>query len=417
MILRLIISKIKDIGMNTVAFGIYISMQQLIIMPLISRLSGDSTFSRIILFVSIFSILTVVIGDELGNTRLVRFKVYNRAKLQGDFYIILVVLIFSFVILSMIANMYIQIPLLDLLLYILVIVFGIIRFFAMSLYKLQQRFEIILLVNFIYCLGALIGIYILIRIDKHFYVAPFLFGEVLAFLYIVSVLIKNKSEKIVFRTTAELKNTLKVYSHFSAVSLITNCISYLDRIIILPILGPTAMAIYYSASTTTKVMASAVNPIAGVYLAKLANSNDNLKTKAVGMVIKLLIPVFMILAILGLLVSYLGVMFLYPSYLNNAVYLLFPISIANAISMISFLIRPIIMRFFNTKDFLYSNLVYAVVFIIGIYFLSIWLGIIGFAWAVCIARFTQFASYVLTIYKSKTNKQVEVDNAYFNNNR
>lgn len=391
---------LKDFGLNTIAFGIYIMVQQLVIMPMLSKTSNVSTFSKIIFFISIFNIVSSVIGDELGNTRLVRANAYKDKNFFGDFNVILLILIINCLVICVFLNVFIKINWLDLIFYLLITALGIIRYFSMSYYKLKQHFTNILVVNVFYCLGSLAGVYAASKVG--FYIAPFLLGEVFSCIYVAIMLLKDEDQKLTFRTTPELYNSMKVYGQLGTVSIISNFMAYMDRIIIYLMLGPTAMAVYYSASAMSKMICLVINPISVVILAKLTSVSDTKKFKIISILIKLLIPLFLIFLIGSVILSYLGVRMLYPDYFDDATNLLLPIGIATSLSLISLLMKPVIMRFSNIKELLFVQILYAIIFCSSMYFFSKWWGIVGYAWAGCLAQLTQSLSFSLMILKSRT---------------
>lgn len=396
----------KDFGLNTIAFGIYITMQQLIIMPMLSK-ESDVLFSKIIFFISIFNIITSVIGDELGNTRLVRASTYKDKNFHGDFHVIILGLIGICLAICVSLNFFVKINWVELLFYILITVLGILRYFSMSYYKMKQRFTEILIVNSLYCLGSTAGIYV--GLKEGLLIAPFILGEILSCVYVVLAILRDKDQKITFKITPELPNSIRVYGQLGIVSIISNFMAYLDRIIIYLMLGPTAMAVYYSASTMSKMICLVVNPISVVILAKLTGVSDTGKFKIVSAVIKLIIPSFLIFLVGSVILSYFGVKLLYPNYFDDAVDLLLPIGIATSLSLISFLLKPVIMRFSSIKELLIVQILYAVIFCICMYFFSTWWGIMGYAWASCFAQLFQSLSFSLIVLKSRTSEEEIID--------
>jgi len=396
---KLSFNHIKDFGLNTVAFGVFISMQQLVIMPLLSKSNNNATFANIILFTSIFNIVCNVIGDELGNTRLVRSNIYHNKNLSGDFNIILVVLIGAFLSVCTIMNLFIRINWMDLFYYMLLIVLGIIRCFTISAYKLKQQFNRIFFLNILYCLGALFGVFV---IKYTFNLAPFLFGELFSLIYSRIMTIVDRDHKLNVRITSELSNTIKIYGQLSTVSLITNCLTYLDRVLIYPILGATSMTVYYSVTAVSKIMSLVIYPISDIILAKLIHISDLRKGKIISLIIKLLLPTFVVFTIVSISFSYLGIKLLYTNYYSEAIKLLLPIGFATSLSLISSLIKPVILRFFNIKNFLLVNILYVLVFCIIIIPLTDHWGILGFAWANCLTRFIQCLSFYLIIINNRS---------------
>jgi len=389
---------IKDVSFNVLAFGLYIAIQQIFIMPYLSKNSSEIEFSNIILFITIFNIVSVVLGDELGNTRIIRNNLYSEKRIHGDFdYIYLIVVIVT-IALGFVVNLFVGIDWVVYLIYLTVIILGITRYYSMSYYKMKQNFHKILLTNIFYGIGALLGVFVSIKLQ--FNLAPFLFGEILSLIFVIYMNINDKEQKVSFDKTAEFSRSFMVFSQLGLLAMLMNLITYLDRIVIYPILGAAAMATYYGASSMSKMISLVFNPISGVVLAKLSTINNKRKDGVISKIIPLLTPLIVSAFFGSLVLSYLGVRFLYPQYLYNATRLLVPISLATALSVVSLILRPVIMTFFETKNLMMINFVYAVVFCISMYLFSNYWGIVGFAWASSLGRASQFGCYLWVIKRN-----------------
>ena len=62
---------IKDTGLNTIGFAIYIIAQQLILLPIISKFTNDEIYSNFVIYLSILNIIANSTGGDVGNTRIV----------------------------------------------------------------------------------------------------------------------------------------------------------------------------------------------------------------------------------------------------------------------------------------------------------------------------------------------------------
>ena len=63
---------IKDLFFNTLGFGIYILTQQILLMPIMAKILPDEDFAKTVLYISIFAIITNVLGSELGIVKQVK---------------------------------------------------------------------------------------------------------------------------------------------------------------------------------------------------------------------------------------------------------------------------------------------------------------------------------------------------------
>ncbi|MEI5907392.1 hypothetical protein WAK64_10020 [Bacillus spongiae] len=404
--LRLWLQNIKDYGLNISAFGLYIVMQQLVILPLLSKVSNDSDFSEIVFFISIFNIMCIVFGEELGNTRIVRSNVYKRNNLNGDYHVILLTVIVFISSISLIGNYYIGVMWLDIILYVTIIAFGIVRYFSMAYFKLNQRFHHILFMNLSYGVGAIIGLYFVTIYD--FYLAPFLFGEIVSGIYVLYTVLNNKVQQLTLAVTTEFQHTMTTYAQLGGVSIIINAIAYLDRIIIYPMLGATAMVVYFSASAMSKMISLVINPISGVILARLTRVGKDKGEEILSGLVKYLFPSLLLFSIGSITVSYFGVKIFYSNYFSDAIVLIIPIGFATALSLVSFLLKPFLVTYYQTKGILMIHVLYAIVFCFSMYFFSAWWGIIGFAWANVLARLTQLGLYFFMVFAGKSREEVEV---------
>ncbi|HQO10751.1 MAG TPA: hypothetical protein PLK90_11440 [Clostridiales bacterium] len=395
-------SGVKDGLYNILAFGIYIGMTQIVIMPFIARISkSDENFSAIIIFITIFNMLCIAVGDELGNTRMVLYTKYKEKKLSGDFHPALALLLISFAVILLVTGLIVDIPPSDIATYCFIGALGITRYFAMSSFRLERRFFHIFIVSLAYCIGSLPGIWAALRYG--FFLAPFASGEAAAVLAVLYFRLQDKDRLINMTVTEEFRPSVKKYGQLGTVSLMTNLIIYLDRLIIYPLLGAAPMAVYYSASAMSKILGMINNPVASYALSVISKKDDSSGPKITGMLFRLIFPLLAVTAAFSAVLTYAAVLLLYPQYFDSAIVLIIPVSLASALSIVSYLVRTVIIRFYSIRKFLYANVVYVIVFLISILIFSYLWGITGFAWAVCLSRGVQFAVY-LRLMKPGTTK-------------
>ena len=388
---------IRDFSVYTFAFGLYIFSQQVLIMPIISRNTNEKIFSEIILFITFFNIFCIVIGDELSNTRIARNKVYDKKYADGDFFYLLFFLTICLIFLVIIANIFINISWLKIFIFCLIISLGVSRYFLMSFYKIDQKFKSILKANMCYLFGSICGLFLFFNYQLLY--APFLVAEILSILFICLDLFYLNKHSITFERTREFENTKKMFSDLSITAIIINLISYMDRVIILPILGASSMAIYFSASSTSKILALIANPLSSFLLSKMG-TNDNLdKKNTLRFAIKYFLPMIIVFFLASLILCFIAINFLYPQYYFPAINLIYPISLAVSLSLVNILFKPFLILTVKSKLVLYSNIFYALTFMLSIYPMVYFGGLYGFACSVALGRLIQLLCYIKIIFK------------------
>ena len=388
---------IRDFSVYTFAFGLYIFSQQVLIMPIISRNTNEKIFSEIILFITFFNIFCIVIGDELSNTRIARNKVYDKKYADGDFFYLLFFLTICLIFLVIIANIFINISWLKIFIFCLIISLGVSRYFLMSFYKIDQKFKSILKANIFYLFGSICGLFLFFNYQLLY--APFLVAEILSILFICLDLFYLNKHSITFERTREFENTKKMFSNLSITAIIINLISYMDRVMILPILGASSMAIYFSASSTSKILALIANPLSSFLLSKMG-TNDNLDKKNIlRFAIKYFLPMIIVFFSASLILCFIAINFLYPQYYFPAINLIYPISLAVSLSLVNILFKPFLILTVKSKLVLYSNIFYAVTFMLSIYPMVYFGGLYGFACSVALGRLIQLLCYIKIIFK------------------
>lgn len=403
--IRKYVKSIKDLGANTIAFALGIVIQQLLVMPILARYASEDVFAEIIFFHSVFNVLCVVLGEELGNVKMIRNDVYETKRLQGDYALILMASLAFVVVCSNVCYFLFDISYFNLLVCILTLLLGIVRYYCMTSYRLKQQFNVILIINIFYCVGEIVGL--VVAIAFHFYFLVFLIGEIVALTCWMVIRQRNGEKfcKNIFSKTSEMGKTLKAYGGIGGVAIISNGVTYLDRLLVYPLAGASAMNMYYGASSMSKMLSLIVNPFSTFMLAKLVAVRENREEKIIKKCVQIMLPMLLLFIFGSITVTYFGVKIFYPQYFKTAVELLIPIGFATALGLETSLLKPIVMRFYEANKLLFIQMFYALVLIVCMYFFSYRWGMHGFAWATCIGRAIQlFAYFLLLRIRKRGNK-------------
>lgn len=398
--MNIFFKKFGDYISNIMAFGMYIFIQQIILVPMLSGSLTESEFSKIILFMTVLNIVSIVIGTELGNTRILEDN--NVSK--DSIYNVLIIKIFSVSLpLSIFLYLFIYSDSLQFLLALLTCFLCSFKQYLSSYFRLENKFKYILYGNFFYGVGVILGVLLFIISGNPIF--SFLIGELVTVIYLIFVSQKEKIWNINLRDSGDIKEKKIVYTSYlnlAMVSLLLNGLSYLDRFIIGPLLGLNVIAIYYSASAMSKFLSLLVNPINSVLIAKLAKQQ---KKYSYTTFFKFQIIILIGSCILSIVTSYLGVYFLYNQYFELAKSIILPVGIASGLSIASLISKTFVLVDVGTKGIININLLYGIVFfILAIVFSNIF-GLQGFAWSSVIARAIQLLQYLI-LFSRKGNSDV-----------
>ena len=131
---------ITDMFFNTFSFGIYILAQQIILMPIMSKLLNQAEYANYIIYISIFAIISNTLGSELGITRQVRDDKSNASEYNR----ILLVLLPIIVVTSNILLFFLKYDFINNVLLTIPIVLANIRLYSVSYFRMNKDFKKVL---------------------------------------------------------------------------------------------------------------------------------------------------------------------------------------------------------------------------------------------------------------------------------
>ena len=380
---------IIDLFFNTFGFGIYMIAQQIILLPIMAQVFPETEFSKIVLYVSIYAIITNVLGSELGIVRQVK---QDNISSSSNYNRILLQLLPLVVIVSIIALVALKFSILEILLLTVVIILGNLRLYSAAYFRVNKDFKNVVIQNVLYLIGIILGVSIL-YVSKLIWI-PMLLAEVLCLIF---DLVKTDLLKCNITKTEENKNIWKTFKNFGFISFLVNMTTYFDKIIIYPILGDNAVSVYYSTSSMSKILALITNPLHGVILSWLKGNDEDFKNKVTKTTLKVNIPVIILTFIIGLPITYLAVRILYPQYLESALPLLLPVSIGMAFNTVASIVKAILLKYVDSKKLVTSYIIYIIILVAAGIGMSSFAGIIGFAYATAISKFALWFMFMIIL--------------------
>ncbi|MCO4329232.1 capsular biosynthesis protein [Staphylococcus hyicus] len=270
---------------------------QLFAYPTISNTLGSEDFGEILSIYTIITIVSVVIGNTLNNIRMINVSDFDGNFMYRRFLLILVMsfMVEIFILVFLFYYFY-KIDKITIFCLLIINMLMILRIYLNVYFRLKLEFSKILIAAIFQVLGLAIGILLFKYFE--YWVLIFLLSEVCIVSYTVYTLryLKFKSESKEFKK----KSILPDYLNLLVSNSLNNVNIYIDRIILLPIIGGGAVAISFLATFIGKIFATFMFPINNVILSYISVKNTNNKKR-----LYLIVNVYgFFLSVLIILVSY-----------------------------------------------------------------------------------------------------------------
>lgn len=393
----------SDMILNMIGFGIYIIAQQILLLPILAKIVDDTIYSNIVLYISILNVVCNVTGGELGNVRLVRDSAYKEKNVHGDFTRILLSISPIITVIVFPILIYLKYSIIGSILYTLTILMANVRLYATCFYRLEQKFNKVIIQNIFYLFGIILSL-ILFKFIGNIYLLLFI-PECISLIYAL----KNSDLLIMgLKKTNEMKKTIRKFGGLGFVSLLTNLMNYFDKFLIYPMFGATSVAVYYAVNSMSKIASLITNPMSSVILSWVANSDEKKnKKKILKMTLISNIPILLVVTIITIPLTYIALRILYSQYMGDALVLIIPIAITTAFGTSATLIKSVLLKYSNTNNLVITYILYFAIFSLLGYNLSKSQGLIGFTVANLIAKIILWGLFIILLIISKKENQEE----------
>ncbi|HEL2056965.1 TPA: hypothetical protein ACGO7R_001844 [Streptococcus suis] len=373
----------KDIFFNTLSFFIYICAQQLIYMPFMSRFLSESQYAIFVIFISVFSVLTNALGNELGIVSQVINRPVNFSRL------LLKISLSSFVIICALL-LYLGFDWSESLILGVATFLANYRLFSGGIFRSQGAFKKVLLLNFLYLNGILFGL-LLIQVIPLFWL-PMVLAETITFSYCVS------SQKLFhFNEVVATGEETEMFINYSMISFFNNLITYIDKFLVLPFLGALSLNVYYATTSMSKIVNLVINPLHGVLLRWI--KKDSTSEILIKRFIYSSIPIVLVSSILSVPFTYISIKILYPKYLEHSLSLLLPVSIALGVSVGTSILKSLLMKFIDSRELTKIYFIYFFIFIVSAIITSTQYGLVAFAYSVFFSKAFLYGGFLFYLRK------------------
>ncbi|WP_237770123.1 lipopolysaccharide biosynthesis protein [Ornithinimicrobium sp. CNJ-824] len=356
------------------------------LLPFVAAKASPEEFAHVVLVITVSAVISNLVGGESANTLLIRGHAYAEEGRRWDFHkVFLWATLGGLLISSGIWTLIAGKPSTVLGAGTLMLMTAL-RLFLASPFRLQQRFGVVTTAHLVYVLGSLSALPATVRGAP--LLTPFLVGEAVSVLFLCAVLLRQRRrgtpEK--WGTAHPFVGSLKTYVALATAAALANVVGYMDRLFITPLLGASALAVYFAASVIPKSLGVVTNPLVGLLLARFGSSSDEDAPDILRSLLKLVPAAAIIGTVLALGAGWLGLSLLYPQFEQEGREVIPPISLSVGIATGAYLLQPFILRFRPSRYIIFANAIQAIIFVVSALVLSRQFGVVGFAWASAITH-------------------------------
>lgn len=372
----------SDFILNIIASAVPTIVMQIVILPIMGIRLGDKGYGSAVTLISMATLFSLPFGSVLNNIRLLMDNEYRKHNINGDFKILLTASMIINAIFMIIGTIYYEgrFSPVSIILVVLFSCLNILREYLIVSFRIKINYRAILLNNLMLSVGYLFGLLLFYFIG--YWQIIYVSGSVFSLFYILknsNIIYESFSKTKLFGKT--LYNSLVLF--FSV--FMKTALTYADKLLLFPLLGSTAVSIYYTATLMGKILSLIITPISSVMLSYLAKMSK-IKMKQFVIIVGLttvfgLIGYFIIIFISEPILN-----LLYPSWANESLKLINVTTATAILGVISSVINPVILRFNHINWQIVINLVNLIFYTILVFgFYSLY-GLMGFCFGMLIAN-------------------------------
>lgn len=401
--MRLIKKKrlLTNIGLNTIASAIPVFSLQLVILPLLGDITDSNEYGLLLTIVSMLNMVPASIAGSLQNIRLLhnndecyKDEVADFSAVFWIFEIINVLVVFcisSYYMCSFNGN---TIKWIHIVLILIIGFLWLARDYFIVSFLIRLNYKRILINNILLASGYFVGLFFS-RITGY-WECIYLAGFLLSSFYIIFNTTVWKEPPNIF--SFNFKVILKENIVYISACMLYRVTTYADKMVLYPILGGTAVSVYYVATLSAKVVSMLTGPISSVMVSYLAQEKDMNKVVGVGKTIKCSLLVCVLGYVFAVIVSRPILTIIYPSYVDAAMDYIYITTATVCVGVMISMLNPYILKLFTMKWQMYINIIVVVIYIFASLLLLNLFGLAGFCMGNLIANVSKLI-IMLGIYR------------------
>lgn len=384
-----ILKVLKDFSWNIAATVIGTVILQLIVYPMLARWLNSTIYGELLTVMGIANIVVVSLGGGINNVRLIQHEKYQD-NIEGDFNFLLgIVNIVGTILFSIIIAIFFSLTVVDYIIITAYVFFGILRGYWSVAYRLKINYVANFKMNLFISGGYIIGLF-LVK-STQVWAFSFLTAEIMGVLYLY---ITTNLHKESYERTGLFKETSSILLILIINTLIGNIITYLDRLVLYPILGAEQVSIFTVSSFLGKSVGLLIVPVSGVLLSYYAQKSFKMTTKRYWLINLIMSGGTVICSGLVFLLAPWVTGILYPSLIDDALGYLVIANAASLIGALSNIVSPAVLKYANVKWQLVIQITYILLYFgLSILFLKKG-GLYGFCVANILVNAVRFVLYL-----------------------
>ncbi|NLC40721.1 MAG: hypothetical protein GX763_07375 [Clostridiaceae bacterium] len=388
---------LKDIVVNTVAFGVYMVAHHIIMLPYLAKVLPVEVNAQLLLFLMLASIYTASFGNEFGVLYQVRMGRNPGDTVFSDVYRLLHWSNLLLIVISIPLLLILDFSMQETLALTFITLLWNIRMFYHSVLRHRKQFKAIFVSNLGYLLGVAAAIVLLVK-GVNIYWLPLMLGEILSTL--IALLKDKEFMKKTKARSSEYKVIRKEGLNLVGAAVLGNIPSYGDKILVLPLLGSSNMSAYYAGNSLSKGLMLLVNPVNGVLLSWLSTDAGDNKRSLTKRMLRANLIIVIALALISYPLIYLATYLLYRQFLDVVLAIIIPLAISAAFSTGTTVLKVIFLRYYKISAIKYINLLKIILFT-GLALLGAYLGgLLGFTIAIAVSNCIIWLIYFFSMFRS-----------------
>lgn len=387
-----------DMALNIAATALPIAVLQLIIYPQIAKLIGGEEYGLMLTIYSVWIMIPNSLGNVLNNIKLLRFKDYQNLGENGDIALLLYrwLSISTVIIFGVIWIYSGEFSLIHLLLGVLIAAVILLKAYLEVGFRIELNYIAILINNILLCAGYILG-FILFRYTG-FWEWVFLTGYLLSVLYCAA---KTDLLREVPKKTTIYNEIHKDSVNLVFAAVINNLINYADKLVLYPLMGGTAVSVYYTATILGKIAGMLTGPINSVILSYISKW-DRSRAGIFKQVLALGAVVVAICYVLAILLAKPVIGLLFPQWLDDVLEII-PLTTATVmLTILASLLQPFVLKYCDMKWQIVISAAGSSLYFMFALLLWTFIGLKGFCLGTIIGASSKLIIMIL-VYKKSTN--------------
>lgn len=394
----------SDILLNLLATFVSTGVMQLVLYPQLALHMSDDSYGEMLTAMGFVNILILSFGNSLCNARIVVNKEYQKAGIVGDFQIILLLSVIICIILVTASDFFFKWPLPIFIGIIFVAVLSVLKSYYFVTYRITLNYKQNLYANIVMAVVYVLGSFILIK----FVSWPFLF----AFPCLIGLFYVGLSSDILkepFVKTDRYKATTKVVYMLVLSGIIGNITQYLDRFIVLPLLGGSSVSYYTVAAFFSKSLSMVLLPMTGVLLTYFASDQILINKRRFDLINFGLLIVSALFLIITVTLGGFVTKLLYPTLINSSSQYILLASIGVIIGIADSFNGIVVLAKAPSYWQVVLSSTKTLIYFVSCIILVKQMGLFGLCWGIILTNFLGFtANYAVgTFYLKNANKRKE----------